>query len=225
MFTTEAAKHIQQLAQISREVTLPKGTRISDSKVYYLKKGICVLKHLTSDGEESAFIFFRPGMLMNFLYSVITSTGIGTELTGKRLQMLNHAIFTQTDCTLLAMDGKVFLDFLEKHPNLYKLLLQSLSDNLINLLAVSTDIVSKPASERVCQVIMDFMSNEEIPEIPGFLTYTVIANYLSMHVMTVTKIFKALRQEGIISRRGRTARVTDKEKLIAISTGSIELKY
>ena len=217
--------YLEVLEKISKEVVYPRGVRLPYANVYYLKEGICALTHHTREGEENSFLYFKPGMMLNFLNSVVNATGTASEVTGKRYSKFNHAIYTKTECRLLSVKGSFFLDYLEKNPELYKLLLRSLSENLINLLALSTDIVSKPAGMRVCQVILDFMTDDDPPQIPRYFTYPEIAFYLSMHVMTVTKVFKALRQEGIIDRVGRTARVLRQDKLVDIVNGDMDLDY
>lgn len=222
---SEDINYTDVLEKISTEVVYPRGARLPYKNVYYLKEGICALTHYTREGEESSFLYFKPGMMLNFLNSVVNATGMVSEISGKRYSKFNHAIYTKTECRLLTVKGTFFLGYLEKNPELYKLLLRSLSENLINILALSTDIVSKPAGVRVCQVILDFMTDDDPPQVPKYFTYPEIAFYLSMHVMTVTKVFKALRQEGIVDRMGRTARVLRPDKLVDIVNGDVELTY
>jgi CRP-like cAMP-binding protein len=222
---SEDINYLEVLEGISTRVVYPRGVRLPTENVYYLQEGICALTHHTREGEENSFLYFKPGMMLNFLESVVHVTGTGSEITGKRYSKFNHAVYTKTECRLLSVRGAFFLEYLEKNPALYKLLLRSLSENLINLLALSTDIVSKPAGVRVCQVILDFMTDDDPPQVPRYFTYPEIAFYLSMHEMTVTKVFKALRQEGIIDRVGRTARVLRSDKLVDIVNGDRELKY
>lgn len=216
------------LEPIAIEVTLPKDARFERQNVYYLKQGFAALTHLTLKGEQSSFLYFKAGMLLNFLPPIIMETGIGTDFTVKRFASLDHVILAKNRCTALCMNGKIFLDYVEKNPQLYKLLLRSVSENLINALALSTDLSTKPAGVRVCQLLLDFMyegENGEPPQIPRYLTYNEIAFYLSMHVITVTKIFKALKQNGIITKKGRITFVTDREQMLAIGEGLKELKY
>ncbi len=95
----------------------------------------------------------------------------------------------------------------------------------MNLFAVSTEINSKSAVARVCQLLLDFMTEDDQSVISRFLTYSEIAYYLSMHTMTVTKIFKALRENNIIHKTGQTATIIDKDALLAIADGDLELQY
>lgn len=213
------------LSGMATEITVPKGTQLSHKNVYYLKKGVCALTYLSEKGEESSYLYFKSGVLMNFLKAIVEHIGIGSEITTKRMLNVNHVIRTKTECTLLAIDGQKFMKSIEKYPSLNRLLLQSVCENLINLLALSTDIVSKPAGTRVCQLLLDFMTNDTPPQIPRYLTYNEIAFYLSMHVITVTKIFKALKVESIIAKKGQQAIVLDKERLAAIAHEEEELDY
>lgn len=217
--------YAERLREIAVEVEIPKGTRLPLDNVYYLMDGVCALTHLTKDGGESSYIFFKPGMLLGFMIPIIEHIGLDSDITRKRFQKVNHTISTKTDCRCLRMRGSVFMEFLERNPELYKLLVRSVSENLINVLALSTDKASEPASVRVCQIILDFMDDEPPHVFPRYLTYNEIAFHLSMHVITVTKIFKSLRHSGIIDKRGRTTTVIDKESLISIVNGEEELRY
>jgi len=224
-FATEAAKHLENLKKIGVEVTIAKGGPFDFQNVYYLIEGTAALTHFTENGEQSSFLYFRPGMLLNFLRPVIAHTGIGSKIAIKRFANLDHVIYAKTDCRCICINGKIMLDYLSKNPQYYTLLLQSLSENLINVLALSTDIVTKPACVRVCQLLQDFMSDDTPPQIPRYLTYTEIAFYLHLHVITVTKIFKALKESGIICKKGWTTIVTDPEGLQKIADGTKELFY
>ncbi|WP_291329496.1 Crp/Fnr family transcriptional regulator [Desulfovibrio sp. UCD-KL4C] len=222
---TELSSNMEILSAIGTEIEVPKGARFDFRNIYYLKEGIAALTHLTLAGEQSSFIYFKPGMLLNFLRPIITATGIGSDITMKRLSSLDHGIYAKTKCKCLCINGATFLEQAERDSALYRMLLRSISENLINVLALSTELSTKPASLRVCQVLFDFMSDDTPPEIPRYLTYNEIAFYLSMHVITVTKIFKALKQSGVIDKKGRTTIVIDKARLFAIGTGVEELKY
>ncbi|WP_320007671.1 Crp/Fnr family transcriptional regulator [Maridesulfovibrio sp.] len=225
LFATEASKHVESLRKIGVEVTIPKEGCFDYANVYYLEEGVAALTHLTESGEQSSFIYFKSGMLLNFLRAVTLKTGVASSITLRRFDNLNHTIYAKTKCKCISINGEKFLDYIEKNPELYKLLLQSLSDNLINLLSISTDIVTKPANIRVCQILLDFMTDDDPPQIPRYLTYNEIAFYLSMHVITVTKVFKALKESGIIAKKGWMTTVIDRERLRAIVEGEEELGY
>lgn len=215
----------KHLKKIGKEVVIPKGTRLPSENIYYLIEGVSALTCLTPSGEESSYIFFKQGMLLNFLPILIHTTGLEIDITRRRFSKINHTIYTKTRCRFICIPGEVFLDYLEKNPALYMILVRSLTENMVNLLALSTEIVSKSASARVCQVILDIMSDDEEPVIPRFLTYTEIAFYLSMHEITVAKIFKALRRDNIIKKSGRSSVVVDVDTLTQIADGAIDLHY
>ncbi len=212
-------------SRIGTRVVHEKGTRLPPENIYYLLEGVAALTSLTSDGSENSFLFFRPGMLLNFLPSVVASTGLATDITRKRALHIKHTIYTKTRCTFICMDANAFLHFLESNPVQYPILVQGLCENLINVLALSTDIASKSASVRVCQVILDFMTEETPPVMPRFLTYNELAFYLSLHEVTIKKIFKALMQEDILMKRGQTSVILNVEKLRAIAAEEMELVY
>lgn len=91
------------LRDMGTEITVPKGKQLSQKNVYYLKRGVCALTYHTEKGDESSYLYFKSGTLMNFLRSIVHSVGIGTEITTKRILNVNHCIRTKTECTLLEL--------------------------------------------------------------------------------------------------------------------------
>lgn len=212
------------LREMGVEITLPKGAVLRRSLVYFLLDGYCALMAMTEGGEAYSFLYFRPGMLLNFTPAVAQTDKLHA-VTRKRFSILTHVIMTKTPCKLLAMNGVEFAHKLETSLPLTHLLSRSLMENWINLLALSLDISSRTATARVCRLILDNTPDDPESCIPSFLTYTEIASHLSLHIITVTKIFRALRQSGLLHKERRAHVLADRQRMHLLAEMEEELLY
>lgn len=218
------SRYIDAMRHISQELVLPKGTVLSPRMIYYLIDGVCSLLCLSKEGNEYSFVYFKPHMLLNFLPTVARH-GVYGNITEKRIQRMRHIIMTKTPCTVLCTPGEVFLRHMEQNLYLNQLLVRSLTENWVNLLDLSTGITSAPVSVRVCQLVVDNLPAVPPYGIPRFLTHAEIAAHLSMHTITVTKIFRALREQKIIEKDGNAHIVIDLPGMLAVCDGSVPLTY
>lgn len=217
-------RYVDAMRHISHEQVLTKGTVLSPSMIYYLMDGVCSLLCSSSEGNEYSFIYFKPHMLLNFLPTVARH-GVYGNITEKRVHRLRHLIMTKTTCTVLCTPGEVFLRHMEQNIYLNQLLVRSLTENWINLLVLSTGITSEPVSIRVCRLVVDNLPAAQPYRIPRFLTHAEIAAHLSMHTITVTKVFRALRELGIVEKDGNAHIVVDLPGMLAICEGEVVLSY
>lgn len=221
--STEAL-HVAAMRGISAEIVVQKGCVLSRKSIYYLIDGVCGLIFISEDGNEYSYMYFKKYMLLNFLPTV-AAHGVYTNITEKRFQRMQHRIVAKTKCTLLCTPGEVFLEHMKDNLLLNHLLVRSLTENWINLLTTSTGITSTPVCTRVCQLLEDNLPPQSPYTIPRYLTHTEIAAHLSMHTITVTKIFKALRDQNIITKAGHVYEVVDLSGLLALSGGKTVLSY
>ena len=213
------------LREMGTEIDLPKGAVMRRDRVYFLESGYCALLALTDTGESYSFLYFRPGMLLNFMPAVAHTVKLH-EVTRRRVSVLNqHVIMTRTPCRLLAVGAKDFACKVANSLPHQRLLTQALVENWINLLSLSLDITSRPAAVRVCRLLLDNTPDEPASRIPGFLTYPEIAAHLSLHCITVTKIFSALRHEGLLQKEGRAHLLMDRERLARMAGEEEDLVY
>ena len=63
LFTNRAAV----FEQIGRIREVPRGTLLSGSDAYWLKKGVCALTCVNAGGKEYSFLYFEEGMLFGFV--------------------------------------------------------------------------------------------------------------------------------------------------------------
>jgi len=217
--------HKEEFAKISTRERLSSNVVLSVDHVYYLLAGVCALAHLSERGDEKILVYFRPKALMGFLPYLVKHVGANDQ-NGNLFSTGEYFIKTRSRCDVLKVDGDRFFSLLDKSPHLYRSLLCSLTQNYANLLLLSTRITNQPAPVRVCRVILEFSSLENHrPVLPRHLTYYDIGTFTGLHVITVTKVFKALLDSGIVSKEGRKVIIEQEARLADIANGIEELPY
>lgn len=218
-------RYQEEFAKISTRERLPANSVLSEDHIYYLLTGVCMLGHISEQGEEKILVYFKDKALMGFLPYLVKHVG-ADEPYLDLFSTGEYFIKTRSPCDVMKVDGDRFFSMLDKSPHLYRTLLCSLTQNYANMLLLSTRIINQPAPVRVCRVVLEFMGLENSRLVlPRHLTYYDIGIFTSLHVITVTKVFRALLNAGIVSRKGRTVTIERKDLLSDIANGLMDLSY
>jgi len=213
------------LRQIGREERLARGDLLQTDHIYYLLEGLCVLIHYGPLGEESSLIYFEAGRLLNFLPKLSRVYPMQSKTLRRRQPRDTFAVRARTACRLLRIDHDVFVRELDKSAPLHALLEQSLAENCLNLLARAGNSPLLPAPQRICRLMAELMPESPPHRLPSYMSYGEMAVHLSMHPVTVAKIFQALKAEGIAWRERGAVCVFDVARLHRIASGEEELPY
>ena len=212
------------LLRFSREITVPRGVKLMVDRVYFLLEGSVTLTALSATGGHHSLIYFHPGDLLSFIPSVNQAYAIPHEAFDILLYNESLAMCTKTPCRLICTEHREFMQHMDEEP-LKTLLIRGLAGNLMKIIVQSVNNCTLPATVRVCRLLSVSMEKDPPHRIPRYLTHTEIAGHLSMHVMTVTKIFQSLRKAGILGRdRGMTF-VRNPEELMKLSSQISQLSY
>ncbi len=214
----------QYLTDFGREVSVPRGTKLTVGRIYYLLEGTVTLTALPVTGERLSLIYFQPGDLLSFIPAVNHAYAIPHEAYDLLLISENLAMFTKTPCRLMSMEPEAFIRHMDEEP-LKTLLVHGLAGNLMKIIVQSVNNSALPATVRVCRMLSVFMDKKDPHALPRYLTYREIAGHLSMHVMTVTKIFQTLRREGILGKADGVTFVRDPAALMNLSSPRSLISY
>lgn len=218
-------KYQEEFAKIAVKEHLPKGYLLDNAYIYYLQSGFCVLGHTSERGDEKVLVYFREKALMGFLPYLIKNID-DREFAEESFPTGEYFIKTRSACDVLKVEGEHFFSVVDKTPALYRTILCTLTQNYANIIDLLTRIINKSAPVRVCRIIEEFKIEEQGQIVlPRYLTYYDIGIFASLHVITVTKIFKALLREQIIRRAGRTVIICQAERINEIANEQIELRY
>lgn len=221
------SQHIDYAAVLKtfcRSLTLPRGSMLQKDWIYYLQSGFCAMSYLTRTGEQASFIYFRPGMLLNFMPE-LSKRMYFCSITQHRRKQIAPIFICKTKCQFLAAPASTFLQSVGKDTNLYSLIQTALAENMISLLGISIDLATCSATERLCKLLYESLPDNPPYVVPSFLTYAEIASYLSLHEITVTKIFRAISTQGILRKQGRTNIIINRDRLERIGDGLEQLIY
>ncbi|GAB6190851.1 Crp/Fnr family transcriptional regulator [Desulfocastanea catecholica] len=216
----------EDIARIAVKERLPKGVILDPACIYYLQQGLCVLNHLTDDGEEKSIVYFQEKSLMGFMPFLLESLVDDNDETEGEFLSDEYLIKTRSVCDVLKADGDRFFFMLEESPRLYRTVICTLSQNYLNTIELLSQIINKSAPVRICRIILEFRRRQErrLVLLPH-LTYYDIGIFTALHIITVTKIFKALFTAQILSKVGRLIVIEQEDMLIDIAKGKFELDY
>ncbi|MDD3251398.1 MAG: Crp/Fnr family transcriptional regulator [Lachnospiraceae bacterium] len=176
---------------VDKNVTLS-----SDAGVYLLEDGICALTGFTKKGEEQVYLYFHPKKIIGFsptLRKQRSSTPITLEL--------GISVVTRTPCTLWRIFPDTFRTLLEGNHDFSLFLVDTLSENYVEVLSHFHSRIEDSVSVRLCRLLLELSHDTNgLMTIPKFFTYMELSRYLGCHSVTVSRIMARLKQQGIIAK-------------------------
>lgn len=210
---------------MGKRITMRKGEQMRSPDLFYLIKGLCALCIEGETGRDISIIYFTPGRLLNFLPSIgefyprHNFAGIAPVLSS------SFFVKAISDAELFRINKDLFLkEYFHSLP-LQTLIVQALVENCSDLFTHIFNSVERPAWQRVAKFIYENMPDSAPGKLRRKITYQEIATHLSIHPVTVAKIFKALQCEGIITRKHSETTINDPEGLLRIALGRAQLYY
>lgn len=219
------ADYLKILEEIGEPTVLAKGEILRKRDIYYLRHGVCALCMSGESGKDIAIIYFFAGRLLNFLPSLEKFYPRTATPACKQAVLPEFFVRAISDCELLRIDHQRFLAIFFKSLPLQTLIIQALVDNCYDLFSHIFSSVEMPAWQRVA---LEFVSNMETTAPHALklrVTYADIATHLSLHVVTVAKICKALQKNNIIHKEKSNIFVSDPQRLTRIAQGRERLFY
>lgn len=213
------------LAEIATEIQVPKKTMLDRKNVYYLKSGYCSLTNFTNDGKRHTYIIFKPGVLFNFIPSVREKIYTDTQYYFDPLWYPLLSMYTCSKCSLLSIDNNKFIELTKSNDDVNNLLLHSYTENVTKLVASTNAMRTSSAVARVAIAILDGIPANPPYILSNIYTYSEISAYISLHTVTIAKIFKAFIEQNIIVKEGNTKIVVDYAALKNIAKENIEIEY
>lgn len=213
------------LREMGEEFSLSKGKKVQTEDLLYLIEGKCSLSCYAESGEEVALIYFYPQRLLNFMPSLTRYYPL-QEINKKRSVPVQYfAVRAVENCRFLRISAKRFLERYFSSIPLHALIVHSLIENSFALFTHAFNSPLLPASQRICRLLVDLMRDEPPHTLLTPLTYAEISAHLSIHFVTVAKVFKALRKASIIDKKPGTITVLYPDELRRIADGKERLIY
>lgn len=175
--------------------------RVGDkpSGLYFVEKGLVGLMLLGLSGKEHLLRFFKPGQFFGHRALFSDETYHGTTVV-------------LDPVTLNFIPKEVVLVVLEKHPELYKFLIQTLSKELRRSEVQHVMILENQILARTAQAIIYLKDLH--PE--HTWTRQEIANFCASTASTVIKALAELEDMGFIKQEGRSIQILNRDALLAL---------
>lgn len=182
---------------IFKEGFYPKG-------VYLITKGILKVYQVNKNGDNQMVDFYGVGELMGYRPLISNEPNPVT-------------VETLEDCTLLYIPKKYFMEVLNRSPLLSNKLLVRLSHEFtvwVNRVSIFTQ---QSIKENVALTLLILEEKYGRAEKAGPIVINLprkdFANYVGTTVETLVRVLRVLKDEGIVSTKGRGIVITNRDKL------------
>lgn len=188
--------------------------------IYYLRKGKVYRELVTDKGVESILSCKESGELTDSLVGILHLYGpVATRISPNNF-------VAGTDCYCLRIPAEVCKAYFRQSPELMEQLVGCALyeyNYLMNLYLGKSEL---PAPSLLCRWMLERMNKAEDGQY-YLKSYNNndIAKFLSMHKVTVSRIFIALRNEGILEKVDKGHRIIDMARVRAIANNEEQIKY
>lgn len=220
----ELLKKLGERAELSRGKTLRRPKK-SSMDIYFLVEGLCALCMEGASGKDMAIIYFLPGRMLNFLPALEKYYPRTVCQLCYQAPFADFFVKAIKDSELLRVDYQLFLKEFATSLPLQTVIIHSLVQNCYDLFTHLLKSLEMPAWQRVARELLENMSGPEPHILPRKITYGEIATHLSIHTVTVAKIFRALQDNGIIERVKNGIMIRDPLRIWRIANGEERLFY
>ena len=188
--------------------------------VYYLRNGTDYLEIVTNNGVESIISCKEGGGLTDSLIGILLLYG------AKPPYVSGNNFVAGTDCYCLRIPVEEIKRFLRSQPDLLEELVATAVHEcgyLMNLYLGKSEV---PAPAALCSWMLERLEKDETGRsyLPAY-HHDDIAKFLNLHKVTVSRIFSALRREGVLEKTPQGMAVKDLRRLRAYADNAIHLVY
>lgn len=216
---------VDKIREPGKEIHLQKGEFLPTGLTCWLESGKCVLSMDDSRGDVLSLFYFKPGRLVNFLPLLVKTYPLDCHILKKKVPSSRFHLKALEDCKLYSIDHKWFIEEFCQDPALPSLFLHSAILNLIDSYITVWNVPILSTTQRICRLLLAALDEENDNHIPDHLTQTEISRHLSIHAITVAKIFSRLRKMKVVVKNGNQLTVVDKEFLKALAEGEEKITY
>ncbi len=180
--------------------------------IYYLTKGTCYRVVLNDKGDEIIYGVKQTDTLARSLVGVMSVYGGGVSA---------NSFVAQTDCEGYYIPKEEFLAYAKQNPELLDELLHMAAKEHYDLYLNFQFRQEGRIANRLCQMLLEQAKKTEDGQwrIDRSVTNVKLGQFLGIHAVTVAKIMKQLKAEGIICRTAEGTLISDLQGLNAYAQG------
>lgn len=186
--------------------------------VYYLVNGTCYRKAVTEKGDEIIYgIKASHSDLVQSLMGMLPLYSDGYSM---------HNFHAKTKCCCYRIPKEVFLEYVSDKPELLTQLLRLAMKELRNLAGIFQARQEGKVANQLCQLLLANMqkSPQGLVISKGY-SNTEIGQFLGVHKVTVARIKRVLKEEGIIDRSDDGIVILAADRLAAYAKGEKNIDY
>ena len=188
--------------------------------IYYLVKGTVYRELVTDKGYESIFSRKRTEDIADSLIGVLA-------LYNKRKGTVSRYDFiAHTDCVCYRVPKDVCMEYLRNHPVLLEQVLQHAMNEYTQIMDLFLSRRDGSAAARLCVLLLErAKETEDGLMISRKCTNVEISKLLSIHKVTVSRMLRALKEEGTVERSTAGLRILRPERLKQYAENEAILEY
>lgn len=189
--------------------------------LYYLVKGTVFREVVTPDGYESV-----PSVKTAASKGLASLVGVLALFTGNENLISNSSFVTNSPCTCYKIPKESVMEYLKVNPDeLVRVVELAMREhaNLFQLLVMRNE---GQVANRLCKLLMDRCVCENGRYlVTGQNTNVDLAKFLCVHKVTVARIIRQLKEEGVISKKGSVIRILKPDMMQEYADCRRQLKY
>lgn len=186
--------------------------------LWLLEEGTCYRHMDTDKGDTIIYAIKQPGGTVSSLLGVLNLYNDD--------QVSSFSFVARTPCRCLCIPADTFRVWADDKPAILKDLLILSSNNSRELRVGFRALQEGRVANRLCQILVSCsktVSGKDM--ITKDYTFTEIASMLGIHHVTVSRIIRALCEEGVLKKDTGCILILNRERLTQYANNEIPLSY
>lgn len=187
--------------------------------LYYLQTGSCYRTTLSEKGVE--LIFSVKKSSPNFIQSLVGVLVLYTD----GVSMSNF--IAKSDCKCYRIPTQIFLQYVNNNPETLKELLTMAMKELRELAKSFLARQEGKVANRLCAQLLNNarLTGGKLVVSKEYSKNAVLARFLGIHKVTVAKITRVLKEQGVITKEGQNIIILDEKRLTAYANAEEIIEY
>ena len=198
------------------DVILRQGEQVN--YLYLLESGTCYRYMDTDKGDTIIYAIKHPGDTVSSLLGVLNLYN--------QDETSSFSVVARTSCQCQCIPAESFRQWVEDKPSVLKDLVILASNNSLELRIAFRSFQEGRIANRLCRILISCSENVKTGlVISKDYTFTEMASMLGVHHVTVSRIIRALCEEGVLKKEEGALRILDFDKLSCYAKNEDTLSY
>ena len=190
--------------------------------VYYLKKGSVHREIVTANGTESILFCKEGGALTDSIVGVL----ILYKEPQKEKAFSSYNFIAVTDCYCQKIPAEVCKQYFREHTELLEQVVATAINEVSYLMRLYLAKSERPAPSVLCAAILNHADHfSDGLYLSKIYTNIELSKLSNIHKVTISRILKALKREGVIEKTPKGMHILDKERMIDYAENKCQLDY